>query len=98
MRVIRLAAAIALTTGGGAPIGATAVRLSGAMAISAAGAGAAGGSEEKPPLGVSALASAAQKNTAATAASATLRPRAGRVGFTVFRTPAIAFQSASEVS
>src|SRR4051812_13891764 len=85
---MRLAAATALTTASGAPAGATAVRPSGAIAISAVGSGAGGGSDEKPPLGaVCALASVAANSrpasTAISAATMAARPRTGMVDFTV---------------
>src|SRR5215207_306089 len=85
---MRLAARIAATTWGGAPTGATAVRLSGAIAIWAVGSGAGGGVAEKPPVAAvwalaSPAASSMPRSTATSAAKATVRPRTGMVNFTV---------------
>src|SRR5919109_1178443 len=93
MRVIRLAAAIASTISSGAPAGAVTVRRSVFIAALA------GGTHEKPPgeAAASTTASSTPISTAASAAIATVRPRTGRVDFTV-RYLGFAFQSASEVS
>ena len=73
-----------------------------AFAVGVAVAG--GASDEKPPVGVvllaraSTAASSRPSSTAASAAAATVRPRTGKVDFTVSGTSGFAFQSASEVS
>src|SRR5918997_1740617 len=86
---MRLAAATAATTSGGAPAGAIAVRPSAIIAAAASGAATGGaatgaGTDEKPPVtAVWARASAAQSSMAQEADRASMRPRLGRVDFTV---------------
>ena len=94
LRVIRLAAATALTTCGGAPAGATAVRPSGFMAIWAGGGG---GSEEKPPevaIGARMDGAGQQGGTGRGCGE----PANGQGGLHGRSDSGFAFQSASEVS